>query len=663
MNSDTFTPSTSSANRGLALRLAWMVLSLVVGLQLGTQWVAARLDHDPSLGFRVTVGDFRGYPPWALLVWRGRFGNQHPDIFTPALGLVGLSVGVGIVALAVMQSTAASDKGRVRGLRDDHWAGVPELERAKLLTGRGTVAGKLGPRPRKFPQRWQRASPDRYLTYDGPEHQLVSGASRSGKGVGHVVPTLLNWTGSALVYDVKNELWDLTAGFRAERLGPVLRFNPTMDTSGGAGGGASGGGGARYNPLLEIRKGPHEIRDTQNLVEILVNPDGAKRTFDVWDQNASQLLVALVLHVLYTAEDSQKHLGTVREILLDFEQTLEAMQTLPHRLDPDGQPQVHPEVSRVAKELEGQPERFQASVRATAAGYLTLYADEIVCRNVAASDFSVSDLVCGDRPVTLYLQPPPSDAPRLRPLIRLILNQVCRALMEHPATDSRGRNKHHRLLLMLDEFPTLGRLDFFTTNLRQMAGYGIKAHLIVQSFNDIVEQYGPHNTIIDNCHLLTAFASADTTTQHRVSQMTGTVVEYRDSFSRPRNLNPFAPGRGNVSTSEQVRPLLTPGQVRELPDDTQLIFVNGCKPIRCRKVRYYEEQPFTDRLRDPPTPAPGSESEASKASSHDWTGERAKGPRLEPPDTSPPDPPPAPVESDDNEESLTPDPDDRYGIT
>jgi type IV secretion system protein VirD4 len=658
MSSDTLTPSTSSANRGLALRLAWMVLSVVVGLQLGSQWVAARLNHDSALGFHVTVGDFRGYPPWALLAWRGRFGNQHPDIFTPALGLVGLSVGVGIVALAVVQSAAASDKGRVRGLRDDHWAGVPELERAKLLTGRGTVAGKLAPRPRKSLQRWRRPSPDRYLTYDGPEHQLVSGASRSGKGVGHVVPTLLNWTGSALVYDVKNELWDLTAGFRAERLGPVLRFNPTMDSSGG-----SGGGGARYNPLLEIRKGPHEIRDTQNLVEILVNPDGAKRTFDVWDQNASQLLVALVLHVLYTADDNRKHLGTVREILLDFEQTLEDMQTLPHRLDTEGHPQVHPEIARVAKELEGQPERFQASVRATAAGYLTLYADEIVCRNVAASDFSVSDLVCGDKPVTLYLQPPPSDAPRLRPLIRLILNQVCRALMEHSGTDNRGRAKHHRLLLMLDEFPTLGRLDFFTTNLRQMAGYGIKAHLIVQSFNDIFEQYGPHNTIIDNCHLLTAFASADTTTQHRVSQMTGTVVEYRDSFSRPRprHLNPFDFRRGNVSTSEQVRPLLTPGQVRELPDDTQLIFVNGCKPIRCRKVRYYEEPPFTARLRDPPTD--GSAYAASEPPSHDWTGERAKGPRLESTDASPPGPPSLPIESDGHEDSLIPDPDDRFGIT
>src|SRR5690606_21989034 len=154
------------------------------------------------------------------------------------------------------------------------------------------------------------------------------------------------------------------------------------------------------------------------------------------------------------------------------------------------------------------------------------------------SDFTIGDLVCLDKPVTLYLQPPPSDADRVRPLIRLVLNQVARALMEHPRKVMRGsgngRDKRHRLLMLLDEFPTLGRLPFFSDNLRQMGGYGLKAHLIVQSFNDIIEAYGPHNTIIDNCHVLCCFASADTTTQHRISQMTGEVVEYRESYSRPR---------------------------------------------------------------------------------------------------------------------------------
>ena len=228
-----------------------------------------------------------------------------------------------------------------------------------------------------------------------------------------------------------------------------------------------------------------------------------------------------------------------------------------HRRNPQtGAPEVHSEVRLVASELLRQPAKFQASVCGTAAAYLTLWADDLIARNTSASDFRLSDLVCAERPMTLYLQPPPSDAPRLRPLVRLMINHTCRALMESLDRDNAGRPKKHRLLLSLDEFPTLGRLDFFTMNLPQMAGYGIKAHLIVQSFNDIIGQYGVNNTILDNCHILTAFAAADTVTCQRISQMVGTVTEYRESYSewwqKPRRA-------GTVSHSEQVRPLLVAG--------------------------------------------------------------------------------------------------------
>ena len=107
--------------------------------------------------------------------------------------------------------------------------------------------------------------------------------------------------------------------------------------------------------------------------------------------------------------------------------------------------------------------------------------------------------------------------------------------MEHRDRDTRGRPKQHRLLYLLDEFASLGRLDFFSSNLREMAGYGLKALLVVQSFSDIIEQYGVHNTIIDNCHIVVAFAAADTISQSRISQMTGTAIEYREGYSRPQS--------------------------------------------------------------------------------------------------------------------------------
>jgi type IV secretion system protein VirD4 len=471
------------------------------------------------------------------------------------------------------------------------------LKQSGLLTGQGTVLGHAF---------------DRYLTYDGPEHQLVSGASRSGKGVGHVIPTLLNWNGSVLAYDVKNELWDITAGMRSKR-GYCLFFNPTRADS------------ARFNPLFEIRKGDNEVRDAQNIVEMLVNPTGTKHTMDIWDQQASQFLVALILHVLYAEPDQFKNLATVRTRLLDFKRTTAAMITTPHRFNPQtGAPEVHPEVALVANELRRQPAKFQSSVTGTAASYLTLWADSIVARNTATSDFRLADLVCADRPMTLYIQPPPSDAPRLRPLVRLMINQTCRALMEFLDRDSSGRPKNHRLLLSLDEFPTLGRLDFFTMNLRQMAGYGIKAHLIVQSFNDIIEQYGVNNTILDNCHILSTFAAADSVTCQRISQMTGTVTEYRESYSQPGRQWGF--GARTISQSEQVRPLLSPGDVRELAVDDELVFVTGFKPMRVQKVRYYSDGTFKVRLL--PAPNPAQILKSLPQSAMEWRGERAKGPAF-----------------------------------
>ncbi len=576
-------------------RIILLAVLLVAGLGVATQYAAAQLRHPDDLRGCLYRGDGSAlYAPWALLTWtQSSVANAASVRHAKAAFVVYALAVVGVVALAIRYSAR-----HVPEFGAGAWGDRREMRRAGLLGGRGTVVG---------------VHRGRLLTYDGPEHQLVSGASRSGKGVGHVVPTLLCWPDSALVYDVKGELWEATAGYRQSRGQRCLFFNPTRSES------------ARFNPLMEVRKGPGEVRDVQNLVEMLVNPDGSKKTLDVWDQNASQFLVGLILHVLYVEPPAQKHLGRVRALLVDFDRTCEAMMTTPHRFNPaTGAPEVYPEVARVARSLLTQAERFRSSVRGTAEGYLTLWADETVCAVTSRSDFTVGDLVCDERPVTLYLQPPPSDADRVRPLMRLMLNQVARALLEDRTHDSRGRSKKHRLLMLIDEFPTLGRLPFFADALRQMAGYGLKAQLVVQSFNDIVEQYGPHNTIVDNCHVLVCFASADTLTQQRISQMTGEVAEYRDSYSRPRSL--LAQGNRSVSQAEHVRPLLQPGQIRTLSYDEQLIFVTGFKPFRTPKLRYFEVPALAERVLPPPDPA--AMKWLAHTTKNDWANERPKGPAL-----------------------------------
>jgi len=573
--------------------IAVYLIVVVLSLTAATQWVAYRLMDDPRLGPNVYVGAVALYAPWAIFAWASDLGDSLPDAFDEGYAVIGGGLVLATLVLVIIRHSKR--RLTVRELGRDRWASRRDMKAAGLLGGKGTVLG---------------IAHRRFLTYDGPEHQLVSGASRSGKGVGHVIPTLLNWNSSVLVYDVKNELWDVTAGFRS-RFSHVVFFNPTRPDS------------VRFNPLMEIRKGSNEVRDTQNVVEMLVNPAELEQSPDIWDQQASQFLVALILHVLYTEPDGRKNLAVVRERLLDFKRTCQTMLATAHRFNPrTGVPEVHPEVGLVANEMLHQPEKFQASVRGTAATYLTLFADDLVAQNTAVSDFRLGDLVCADRPMTLYLQPPPSDAPRLRCLVRLMINQACRALMEYLERDNMDRPKRRPLLLLLDEFPTLGHMEFFSMNLRQMAGYGIKAHLIVQSFNDIIEAYGQSNTILDNCHILTAFAAADTVTCQRISQITGTVTEYRESYSEAaRHLGA---GTRTVSFSEHVRPLLSPGDVRELPMDDQLVFVTGYKPMRVKKLRYYAEPTFLKRVLPPPDQSQGVDIPGDPVIA--WQGERAKAP-------------------------------------
>jgi type IV secretion system protein VirD4 len=228
--------------------------------------------------------------------------------------------------------------------------------------------------------------------------------------------------------------------------------------------------------------------------------------------------------------------------------------------------------------------------------FLGLYRDPVVAKVTHRCDWRIRDLVEGDRPTTLYLVVPPSDISRTKPLVRLILNQIGRRLTE----DLRAKGKRRRLLLMLDEFPALGRLDFFESALAFMAGYGLKSFLIAQSLNQIERAYGPNNAILDNCHVRVSFATNDERTAKRVSDALGTATEMRalKNYAGHR-LSPWL-GHLMVSRQETARPLLTPGEVMQLPPGDELVLVSGVPPIRARKARYFEDPRLTERVLAPP---------------------------------------------------------------
>jgi len=228
-----------------------------------------------------------------------------------------------------------------------------------------------------------------------------------------------------------------------------------------------------------------------------------------------------------------------------------------------------------------------------------------------------ADMVGDKLPTTLYLVVPPSDINRTKPLIRLILNQIGRRLTE--TLDTHRDANRHPVLLMLDEFPALGRLDFFESALAYMAGYGLRAFLIAQSLNQIDKAYGPNHAILDNCHVRVAFATNDERTAKRISDALGTATELR--AQRNYAGHRLAPWLGHlmVSRQESARPLLTPGEVMQLPPDDEIVMVSGHPPIRAHKLRYHQDRNFMVRVLPPPPLGNGRFVDCPRPRLDDWS--------------------------------------------
>ncbi|HBX54599.1 conjugal transfer protein TraG [Pseudomonas sp. UBA2684] len=566
-----------------------VVLAITLsGVWGATQWTAA------ALGYQVHLGspwfELLGTPvyhPWRLFEWWFVFDAYAPEVFNvggsiaAGSSLLALVVAIGMAIWRARQARQVTTYGSAR------WADADEVREAGLTQPTGVFLGLFE---------------EQYLRHEGPEHVLTFAPTRSGKGVGLVVPTLLSWPASTVIHDIKGENWSLTAGWRS-RFSHCLLFNPTDLAS------------AAYNPLLEVRRGAHEVRDVQNIADILVDPEGALERRNHWEKTSHALLVGAILHVLYAERD--KTLRGVANFLSDpactFELTLHRMMNTPHLGDAP-----HPVVASAAREVLNKSDNERSGVLSTAMSFLGLYRDPTVAEVTSRCDWRIADLISAEHPVSLYLVVPPSDISRTKPLIRLILNQIGRRLTES-LDGSDGIKRRHKLLLMLDEFPALGRLDFFETALAFMAGYGLRAFLISQSLNQIDKAYGQNHSILDNCHVRVTFATNDERTAKRISETLGTATELR--AQRNYAGHRLAPWLGHlmVSRQETARPLLTPGEVMQLPSDESVVMLSGLAPIRAKKLRYFTDANFQSRVLPAPRLRHGGYADAPAARADDWS--------------------------------------------
>jgi type IV secretion system protein VirD4 len=445
------------------------------------------------------------------------------------------------------------------------------------------------------------------------------------------VPTLLTWPGSVLVHDIKGENWALSSGWRKQALGSLcLRFDPTCKD----------GSGAHFNPLQEVRLGPNEVRDAQNVADMLVDPDG-RGAKDHWDLTAEELLVGAILHVLYVGREKSLRgcLDLLSHPTRPIVNVLNEMVDAVH--DADGQrgwvdrstgrpSKTHPVVAGAARSVMNKSENERSSVISSAVKCLSLFRDEVVTENTSSCDFRIADLVQQDRPVSFYLTVPPSDLSRTRPLVRLLIQQIGRRLTESLHFEGgRTAPSRHRLLFLMDEFPSLGRLEFFETQLAFLAGYGVQAFLIIQDLSQLYAAYGRNESIVSNCGIRVAFAPNRIETARLLSDMAGTMTVHRSR--RMYSGHRLSPWLSHVMASEEEsqRPLLTPDEALRLPEDVTLVFRAGHRPIYAEKVRYYEDPRLRERASIPPPEASDRISDAGRPDSRTLEGAHNGGPILE----------------------------------
>lgn len=747
--------------------IAWEAIFVgLVGLfltnQITTQYLAHKFGYQQALGAPLF---WKVYEAWDWAIWYWQFADYQSDVvqssFHTSLYLVVILSFLSVMAAVLVSFLKTRKKDDAIDLHGSaRWGDIEDARKAGLLPkpgekGKGVYVGAIESGGRQH-----------YLRHDGKEHTLVFAPTRSGKGVGLVLPTLLSWPHSVLVHDIKGENYALTAGYRRSigqyclKFSPVemnnpmdrvdikmkdeadtpkvrdreyqsalslalemlgqkpaqdevdllscavlhvayVGYDPRMDGMEFAYGQATEEGKAieadrspaglwaflnrpaekvfddllnlafditgrtppgskakfeplygqldhiestmrlllervsaadseilvqrvhakfndyrlrektttaRFNPLVEIRVGtPHETKDVQNIATMIVDPDG-KGLNDHWAKTGFSLLVGTILHVLYAEND--KTLRGVAAYLSDpqfsnVDQMFSNMMNTEH--DPSGRmgwrdatgnpTKVHPVVAQSAKDMLNKADNEKSGVLSTAMSFLSLYRDPLVAASTEASDFRIRDLMNADKPVSLYLVVPPSDKDRLKPLVRLVLNQVVRALTED-MTFANGQSVEgyaHRLLLMIDEFPALGKLDVFQEALAFIAGYGLKAYLIAQDLSQLYASYTRDESIISNCHVRVAYAPNKIETAELLSKMTGiTTVAYEQrSFSGSR----FQPMMGHVSSNEQLtqRPLLTADECMSLPPSDMLVFVAGARAIYGKKIIYYSDPVFDAR--------------------------------------------------------------------
>jgi type IV secretion system protein VirD4 len=446
------------------------------------------------------------------------------------------------------------------------WANEADLARAGLRNRVGLVLGRKA---------------GRLLVFGGAEHVMLYAPTRTGKGVGVVIPNLLTWPDSVVVLDVKRENWDATAGFRAAHGQQVVLFDP-LDPEGRT---------ARYNPLGHIdRADPIAVLDElQRIAAMLFPHPPAADPF--WADSARTGFIGVGAYLAETPERPFTF-GALYAELTTGDPRVRFPLLIARRAD-EGRP-LSPACVRALSDFCGGSENTFASIRQTLTSRLNLWLTPRVCAATADSDFDLRTL--RNRRLSLYLATSPENLVRVAPLFGLLMQQLvdltCR-MRPDPAQHP------HQVLLLLDEFARLGHAEVIAKGFAFVAGYGLRLLPVLQSPAQLRAEYGPDlaEEVMANCAVEVVFAPKELRLANELSERLGYTTVRSPSRSRPTGLSR---GHRSVSESDQRRALLLPQELMQLPDTDLIVLKAGMPPVRGRKIVYFRERAFIARVEPPP---------------------------------------------------------------
>jgi type IV secretion system protein VirD4 len=502
--------------------------------------------------------------PAAVPAWFWYFRDDPEVRRWLAVGLLSSLGASAVVVVAAARSRRPPLHGAAR------WASEAELVGAGLRAERGIVLGRRG---------------GRLLIFGGPEHVMLHAPTRTGKGVGIVIPNLLTWPDSTVVLDVKRENWTATAGFRAAHGQQAILFDP-LDAEGRT---------ARFNPLAHIdRDDPIAVLDELQKLAVMLFP-APDNTDPFWSEAARTGFVGVGAYVAETPE-LPFSLGAIYAELTGGDPRTRLPAMMAARVDA-GRPLSFGCTSALNDFCSASENTF-ASIKQTITARMNLWLNPRVCAATDESDFDLRDL--RSRRISLYLGVSPDNLARVAPLYNLLLQQLVDLnTRELPS----GERHPVPVLVLLDEFARLGHARVIAHGFSYVAGYGLRLLAVLQSPAQLRAEYGPDlaEEIVSNCGLEVAFAPKELKVAQDLSERLGYWTYKGRSRSRPSGLSS---GRRSVSESDQQRALMMPQELIQMPADQLLVLRAGTPPVRGRKIVYWRERAFTERLLPPPALTP-----------------------------------------------------------